>query len=203
MYSYITYVRIFFSILILSLLSTVVFAQNIAVINGKPLSSKEFMWVYKKNHNGIAKASYTDILNYLNLYINFKLKVLDARANKLDADTAYLAEIASYQNALEGQKKQNKKLPDYEFLINEYREGVLMFNISEQKIWNKSQENEDDLHNFYISHKNKYNDESFDKARGQIVSDYQQDLENKWINTLRGKYPVKIIENEVKKLAKL
>lgn len=185
------------------MLSTVAFAQNIAVINGKPISSKEFMWVYKKNHNGIANASYTDLLNYLNLYINFKLKVLDAKANKLDVDTAYLTEIAGYENALAAQKKQNTKSPDYQLLINEYREGILMFNISEQKIWNKAQENESDLRTFYINHKNNYNNQSFDNVRGQVVTDYQQNLENNWINTLRGKYSIKIIENELKKLAKL
>ncbi|MGF1922883.1 MAG: hypothetical protein ACQUHE_01795, partial [Bacteroidia bacterium] len=56
------------------------FAQNVASVNGKSISSKEFMWVYKKNHGGVTNASYADLSAYLNLYINFKLKVIDARS---------------------------------------------------------------------------------------------------------------------------
>ncbi|WP_449435196.1 hypothetical protein [Pedobacter steynii] len=34
--------------IIISLFITGAFAQNVAVVNGKPISNKEFMWVYKK-----------------------------------------------------------------------------------------------------------------------------------------------------------
>ena len=30
-----------------------------------------------------------------------------------------------------------KRHPEYDFLINEYREGMLLFNISERTLWNK------------------------------------------------------------------
>jgi peptidyl-prolyl cis-trans isomerase SurA len=41
---------------------------------------------------------------------------------------------------------------------------------------------------------------TFEEARGQVISDYQNFLEKQWINELRQKYAVVINEKEVKKL---
>lgn len=160
------------------------------------------MWVYKKNHAGVTSASYQELLNYLNLYINFKLKVLDAKAMNLDADTAYKKEINGYEHTLKAQKKTAAKNMEYNFIINEYREGVLMFNASEKKIWNKLVENESDIRDFYRKNISNYSGKHFDDVQGQVIADYQQHLENEWIKTLRTKYAVKINEEELSKLAK-
>jgi peptidyl-prolyl cis-trans isomerase SurA len=46
---------------------------------------------------------------------------------------------------------------------------------------------------------------SFDDAKGQLMNDYQNELESKWISELKKKYPVKIntavVEQTVKQLA--
>jgi hypothetical protein len=178
------------------------FAQNVATVNGKSISSKEFMWVYKKNHAGITSATYPELANYLSLYINFKLKVLDAKAQNLDADTAYKKEINGYENMLKKQRKTASKNFEYDFIMNEYREGVLMFNISEKKIWNKVLENEQAIRDRYNKFASNYNGKSFEEVQAQIIADYQQDLENEWIKALRAKYTVKVNEEELKKLAK-
>ncbi len=131
------------------------------------------MWFYKKNHIGNSAVSAQDLESYLNQYINFKLKVLDAKEMGLDADTAYLAEIKNYEAALEAQKKGTaKSSKTYTMIMNEYCDAALMFNASEIKIWNKEK-------------------------------DDQERLEKEWIDTLRKKYIIKINQNEVKKLAKL
>lgn len=161
------------------------------------------MWVYKKNHGGVASASYADLVAYLDLYINFKLKVIDARAMGLDADTAYKTEINGYENALKAQKKTSPKNLEYAFIMNEYREGVLMFNISEKKIWSKVWDNENKLREFYSSNSANYGNKGFDEVRGQVIADYQQSLENEWIKILRAKYTVKINDEELRHLAKL
>lgn len=183
-------------------LNVLAFAQNVASINGKSISSKEFMWVYKKNHAGATNANYEDLASYLDLYINFKLKVLDAKSMGLDNDTAYRAEISGYEHALKTQKKSSPKNAEYNYILNEYREGVLMFNISERKIWSQALDNEKNLRDFFNKNITNYPGKNFDEIRGVLITDYQQQLEADWIKLLKTKYTVKINEEELRKLVK-
>jgi len=176
------------------------FAQNVAAINGKSISTKEFLWAYKKSHNGSVSADFNDLQNYLNLYINFKLKVLDARLLGLDKNAVYEEEVKTYENALLSHKKNNNH-KDQDFLLNEYREGVLMFNVSEQKIWNKAQNDDEALNDFYRNNLQRYN-MPLNEIRGQVIADYQQHLEENWVKGLQQKHQIRINENELRKLAK-
>lgn len=150
----------------------------------------------------MASASYQELAAYLDLYINFKLKVIDAKGMGLDVDTAYKKEINGYEQALKAQKKASPKNIEYNFIMNEYREGVLMFNVSEKKVWSKVQDNESQLHDFYSKYINKYDGKSFDDVKGQVIADYQRSLEDEWIRILKLKYTVKVNEDELRKLAK-
>lgn len=183
-------------------LGNLVLAQDVATINGTPISSKEFLWVYKKNHIGESSASYKELADYLNLYINFKLKVAEAKALGLDNQDSYKEEIAGYERALKAQQKIATDAPEYNYIMNEYREGVLMFNVCEQKIWGKVQEDDSQLKTYFATHSKNYEGKQFDEIRGQVVGDYQQQLETDWITSLRAKYKVKINQSELKKMAK-
>jgi hypothetical protein len=37
---------------------------------------------------------------------------------------------------------------------------------------------------------------SFDEAKGQVMTDYQQMLEDRWISDLKKKYPVRLNQSE-------
>jgi hypothetical protein len=195
-------VRKAYCLFIFSFIYSISFAQNVAVVNGKSISAKEFMWAYKKSHNGNISAAYDTLQAYLNLYINFKLKVLDARDMGLDKNASYQEEIKTYEDALTTHKKVGVSNKDRDFLLNEYREGVLMFNVSEQKIWNKAQEDEQAINEFYIKNQQNYK-KPLSEVRGEVIADYQLSLEDKWLKSLKQKYQVRINENELKKLAKL
>ncbi len=49
-----------------------------------------------------------------------------------------------------------KTKPEYGYLLNEYREGILLFTIMEKEVWNKATEDSLALHAFYEHHKDKY-----------------------------------------------
>ena len=148
-------------------------AQNVAVIDGKPISKKEFIWFYKKNHRGGSDADYQQLENYLNQYINFKLKVLDAKNQGLDKDMAYLNEIKAFEKSVQAQNSKQVTKAEYAHVLNEYKEAVLMFNISEIKLWNKAQNDED-----------------------------QQKLEEEWVSELRKNHNIKVNKEEIRKLSK-
>lgn len=178
------------------------FAQNVAYVNEKAIGAKEFMWIFKKNHPNVANASYQDLADYLKLYTHFKLKVAEAKALGLDTDTAYKKEINGYEKALKAQKKISPKSITFNYIMNEYREGVLMFAISEQKIWSKTQNNDGQLLDFYQKNKSIYNNRDFSEVRGQVSSDYELFLEDQWIKSLTSKYTIKVNEEELRKLAR-
>ncbi|MFN0293307.1 hypothetical protein [Pedobacter helvus] len=191
-----------FLVLFFTAAGSILYAQNVATINDNPISCKEFLWVYKKNHVGETSLNQKDLAAYLELYINFKLKVAEAKALGLDADATYKEEIAGYEEALKAQKKVSVDAADYAYLMNEYREGVLMFNLCEQKIWGKAQDDDDKLRAFYANNIKNYQSKPFEEVRGQVVGDYQEQLEATWVDSLRSKYKIKINQAELKKLAK-
>jgi len=195
-------VRKAYCLLFIGLMYNGAFAQNVATINGKPLTSREFMWVYKKSHNGNSTTDYNKLQEYLWQYINFKLKVLDAREMGLDQDSSYKSEIKVYEDAVAAHRKPGSKNKEKDYLLSEYREGVLMFNVSEEKIWNRVQQDDEGLRAFFDQNHKKYADKPLNEIRGQVMTDYQQFLENNWIKFLQQKYQIKINENELKKLTK-
>lgn len=189
-------------VLFFSIFGKLLYAQDVATINGEPINAGEFLWVYKKNNAKEAKLSYKEIAAYLDLYVNFKLKVAEAKLLGLDMEDSYKQEISGYEEALKSQNKLSRQPQEYAYIMNEYREGVLMFNICEQKIWSKVADDDHALKAFFASNSKKYKSKNFDEIRGQVVGDYQHQLEADWVKELRSKYTIKINQAELKKLAK-
>jgi peptidyl-prolyl cis-trans isomerase SurA len=49
-----------------------------------------------------------------------------------------------------------KKYPDFRYLMNEFHDGILLFDISSKNVWNKVQEDTAGLQNYYNLNKNNY-----------------------------------------------
>jgi len=89
---------------------------------------------------------------------------------------------------------------DYRFVIKEYREGLLLFNLMQDKIWTLRDSDSINLKNFY--NKNKSNYKSYQEDRGQIIGDFQDFQESEWIETLKSKHKVTLNKKAIKKLKK-
>jgi len=187
-----------FIILCFSYFGTV--AQSVAVINGNPVSQKEFVWVYKKHRPGNLKPTISDLISFLNIYIDFKLKVLDARETGLDKDSTYLADVNNYQEALLASVPPEARKADYSLVINEYREAVLLFNISQIKIWDRIEDNEDTIEEYYKQHTELYGSHPYDDIKTEVTADYQKKMECDWVTSLRSKYTITIDQDALKKL---
>lgn len=95
----------FISVFILALLcATTVFAQDkkevLLTIDGKPVYASEFKRVYKKNLDLVQDDSQKDIDGYLDLFIDYKLKIAEAEAQGLDQEASYKSEFLKYRDQL-------------------------------------------------------------------------------------------------------
>lgn len=74
--------------------------QVLFTVGNEKTTADEFMYLYKKNHP--VKEEFTDqkIDEYLNLFINFKLKVAEARTRGIDKTPAFEKEYNTYKDEL-------------------------------------------------------------------------------------------------------
>ena len=91
--------RFFLSIAVLIGMTTVAMAQEdkvLMTINGEPIMASEFLYIYQKNNQETTLDQKT-MDEYLDLFINFKLKVAEAKAQGIDTTAAFLKELAGYR----------------------------------------------------------------------------------------------------------
>ncbi|CDF78589.1 peptidyl-prolyl cis-trans isomerase SurA [Formosa agariphila KMM 3901] len=69
-------------------------------VDDTPVYASEFVRVYNKNLDLVKDESQKDVDAYLQLFINYKLKLAEAKALKLDQKTSYQKELKSYRNQL-------------------------------------------------------------------------------------------------------
>jgi peptidyl-prolyl cis-trans isomerase SurA len=70
-------------------------------INNKPVSADEFVYLYRKNHQHKPEEfTKENIEEYLNLFINYKLKVEEALDRGMDTTSAFKKEYQTYRDEL-------------------------------------------------------------------------------------------------------
>lgn len=72
----------------------------IMTIDGQGIKKSEFLYVYKKNNNSPNDFSRKSVDDYMELFINYKLKVIEAENLKLDTSAAFKKELAGYRKQL-------------------------------------------------------------------------------------------------------
>jgi len=86
--------------------------DTLLTIANTPVSANEFVRVYNKNLNLVQDDSQKEIDSYLELFINYKLKLTEAKALRYDKDPVYLKEFQSYKNQLTQSYLTDKNVTD-------------------------------------------------------------------------------------------
>jgi|WetSurMetagenome_2_1015567.scaffolds.fasta_scaffold07928_2 peptidyl-prolyl cis-trans isomerase SurA len=66
-------------------------------------------------------------------------------------DTRITDDLMNYENL-----NLEKKYPDFRYLIDEFHDGMLLFEISGKKVWNRVSDDTSGLHKYYEEHKNNW-----------------------------------------------
>ena len=133
---------------------------------------------------------------YQNDFINFIGYKRNSSIKKLYEDFKNSEIVKYFKNDL-----VNKE-PDYKRTLSEYKEGVLLFDLMQKKVWSKSSKDTLGLKNFYSNNKEKYNNKTLKEIRGTVINDYQKHLENQLIMNLKKKSKITVKEKVLKKLKK-
>ncbi len=93
-------------------------SKPLFTVGNESIGADEFLNVYKKNNMG-KEIDYSEgaVRDYLNLYINFRLKVKEAREMKMDTATSVNTELSTYRSTLAKSYLIDKEVTD--LLINE------------------------------------------------------------------------------------
>ena len=86
--------------------------DTLLTIASTPVSANEFVRVYNKNLDLVQDDSQKEIDSYLELFINYKLKLTEAKALRYDKDPVYLKEFQSYKNQLTQSYLTDKNVTD-------------------------------------------------------------------------------------------
>ena len=71
-------------------------SETLMTINGKNVSAEEFLYIYEKNNQAGALDPKT-MEEYLDMFINFKLKVAEAESQGIDTTEAFKKELKGYR----------------------------------------------------------------------------------------------------------
>lgn len=129
----------------------------VMTIDGRDIGSSEFLYLYTKNAGEeMVKQSPRE---YAALFAVFKMKVMEAEACGIDTLPEFRSEYESYVDAID---------PDDLLLRQEYREGMLLFEISNRRVWQKSVADSEGLSRHFTQHRTKYTWNE-PRAKGWII----------------------------------
>lgn len=159
--------------LILLLFTVCLHAQKspsdvLVTVDGDPVSVGEFVRVYNKNLDLVKDDTQKDIDAYLKLFINYQLKLKEAKRLGYDQDERYLKEFDSYKNQLIKNYVSDSEVTDA--LIKEAYERM-QTDIKASHILIRLDENVTDTLKVYqdvMALRNRVQKEGFDKVSAEV-----------------------------------
>lgn len=106
-------------------------------------------------------------------------------------------EILNYYKA-----NLEKSEPEFAATLQEYKDGLLLFELMQQTIWEKSTKDSLGLKTYFDKNLSKYSSDDLAKVKGEVMNDYQNFIENNWIAELRKNVIIAIDNKQLKNLIK-
>jgi len=124
--------------------------SSIRKVANKDLTNGSWNGNYTKNNEILFYID--DHVVYLNLFIEYLIKNQSVGSNidKMYQDFLNISLLNYEKSQLEN------KYPEYKALINEYREGILLFDLTNKKVWKKAVEDTVGLNEFFQQNKDNY-----------------------------------------------
>ena len=102
---------------------------EIALINDEPILSGEFLYAFNKNRDSKTPVTEDALIQYLDQYINFKLKVKAAHSLGMDTTASFLNEFNAYSDQIKKPYLQNPNL-DEELIQEAYNRLQYELNVA-------------------------------------------------------------------------
>ena len=139
-------------------------------VEGDKVNASEFVRVYNKNLDLVQDESQKDVDAYLELFINYKLKLKEAKDLELDKKPSYLRELSNYKRQLAKNYLTDNKVTDeliaeaYQRTINEVKASHILIKMPEDA------SPEDTLHvyNEILKLRDRLINEGFEKVKNDV-----------------------------------
>lgn len=112
--------------------SSITSSKTLFVLNGENFTQKDFAIFLEKNYLSVGKASPKDLVN--KQYKNWEK-----------------GEILAYEEG-----RLEEKYPEFKALMKEYHDGILLYEVMSDKVWNKASKDTAGLREFYTNNKANY-----------------------------------------------
>lgn len=174
------------------------FKEYKVVVNNQALSqfNKENWEVNSKNFNKILfsvnerSISQKKFITYLNSVSHMPIKKAFIAFKEKEV-------LEYYKDNIEHSN------PEFAVKYNEFKEGLLLFDLLEKQVWEKAKDSVGLLNYFKVNKEKKYRGKKIESIKGSVISDYQNYLDIQFAKQLHKKYVVKIDKSEKKRIKKI
>ena len=89
------------------------------------------------------------------------------------------------------------------YLIQEYHDGLLLFEVSNREVWEKAAADSVGRMKWYKKYRKKrYGKKKYEEVKAAVTADWQDELEKRWVAALRKRYDVVIYDEILKTVNK-
>ena len=89
------------------------------------------------------------------------------------------------------------------YLIKEYHDGLLLFEVSNREVWEKAAADSVGQMKWYKKYRKKrYGKKKYEEVKAAVTADWQDELEKRWLDALRKRYDVVIYDEVLKTVNK-